>query len=439
MKNIGLSALMVCISILAYAQQANNKWSVGLEGGMHGVISKTTTGYKSPNFNYYGVNVRYMANSNFGFMTQLGYNGFDFSKGNDQYERVNYLNFTLEGVANLSNIMNFSSWSKHIGLLLHAGPGGGFSGFNSDDYKVDKVLVGRLGISPIFKLGERVTLTTDLTFNGHLKQNRTFDRFNDVKISGRGVDSYFFTSSVGLTFNLGKNAKHSDWAGADDFSDYERRIAELEAALADDDKDGVSNAFDKDNETPAGLKVDAQGVAIADADGDGVLDAFDECPEAAGTFATNGCPDSDKDGVADKDDECPDVAGAIYSKGCMPSQVQTSEATKTVLKEATETIMFNLGSAEILAGSTSKIEAIVEVLKENPSYNLIIQGYTDDLGTSEYNMALSEKRAEAVKKVILNKGIKENRLVTKGYGEDFPAVQSAESREANRRVEFKIF
>ncbi|MGB0934364.1 MAG: OmpA family protein [Lishizhenia sp.] len=430
-KNI-LAIGALFFSTLTYSQDASNKWSLGLEGGMHGVISKTKAGVKSPNFNYYSLNVRYMTNSNFGLMAQVGYNGFNFSLGNDEFERVNYLNFTLEGVANLGNIMDFSSWTKHIGLLFHAGPGGGISGFGSDDYKSDKVLVGRMGITPIFKLGERVTLTTDLSFNGHLKQSRAFDRFNDVKITGKGVDSYFFTSSVGLTFNLGKNKKHADWttAKSQKMDAFSAKLADLENRLAqatsDDDNDGVSNAMDAENNTPAGAEVNAKGEAILDTDGDGIKDALDMCPNEAGTFATNGCPDSDKDGVADKYDKCPEEAGASYNNGCKPA---------TARKESGITnIMFPLGSATLSRENKSFLNNISQIMKSN-SMSYALNGHADELGGEEVNLEISRKRAEAVKAYLVKKGIDASRLTAKGFGE---TKIISEDHSKNRRVEFEI-
>ena len=53
-----------------------------------------------------------------------------------------------------------------------------------------------------------------------------------------------------------------------------------------------------------------------DSDGDGVPDRLDECPNAAGSLLTKGCPDSDKDGVADREDNCPQIAGLAKFMGC---------------------------------------------------------------------------------------------------------------------------
>lgn len=428
------------------AQKEFNQWSVGVEGGHHGAMTAATTNLKVPNLGYVSLNTRYMANPRFGMMLRAGYNGFKFEESDDVINRVNYLNFTLEGVANLGQIMNFSSWTNHIGLLLHTGPGGAINGIGSDTLNTDKMLVGRLGLSPIFKLGNKFMLSTDLTFNGHLKQGVTFDRYESNEINGNGVDGYFFTASVGLTYYIGKAEKHADWTFPKkiDVDGYERRIAELETslgnALKDDDNDGVPNSFDDDNNTPEGVKVNSKGVEIADIDKDGIPDELDACPEMAGTFSTNGCPDSDKDGVADKDDKCPEKAGAMYNNGC-PDIKKETKVAEVNEKINLESINFAVGTPTINAESFSKLENVVKVMNENKDYKLNINGYADDMGPDDFNMSLSQKRANTVKAYLVSKGLDANRLVAKGFGESQPVASNSneKGRSMNRRVEFKIF
>ena len=79
-------------------------------------------------------------------------------------------------------------------------------------------------------------------------------------------------------------------------------------------------------------------------------------------------------------------------------------------------------------------------MKENKSYNLSINGHTDNKGDKGKNMILSQKRAEAVKKYLENKGIDPQRLTAQGFGETMPVADNstAAGRAKNRRVEFKI-
>ena len=77
------------------------------------------------------------------------------------------------------------------------------------------------------------------------------------------------------------------------------------------------------------------------------------------------------------------------------------------------------------------------IMKKNPDLKVEVDGHTDSTGTAAYNMTLSEKRAEAVKKYFVDQGIDPNRLTTKGFGITKSAAsnKTKEGRAKNRRVE----
>ena len=79
----------------------------------------------------------------------------------------------------------------------------------------------------------------------------------------------------------------------------------------------------------------------------------------------------------------------------------------------------------------------VQILKKNPNLKVEIDGHADSTGAPEYNMALSEKRAQAVKDFFVTRGVDPDRLTTKGFGITKPAASNdtREGRAKNRRVE----
>ncbi|MGB0524957.1 MAG: OmpA family protein [Flammeovirgaceae bacterium] len=112
------------------------------------------------------------------------------------------------------------------------------------------------------------------------------------------------------------------------------------------------------------------------------------------------------------------------------------EETKFVLNN----ISFELNSADLVEESYLELDRVVEFIKENQQVSIELSAHTDDRGTDEYNLFLSDKRAEAVKRYFIEKGVLPERLTSKGYGESQPLVEntSEENRAKNRRVELKI-
>ncbi len=111
------------------------------------------------------------------------------------------------------------------------------------------------------------------------------------------------------------------------------------------DGDGIKNKFDKCQNTPKGVSVDAVGCPV-DLDKDGVADYVDKCPKTPGLTTLSGCPDKDKDGVSDIDDICADVPGLARFKGCPDSDGDGIEDSKDKCP--------NLAGLDLFAGCPDK-------------------------------------------------------------------------------------
>lgn len=229
---------------------------------------------------------------------------------------------------------------------------------------------------------------------------------------------------------------------------------------ADTDNDGVVDSVDA-CPSIAGLQ---QFNGCPDSDNDGIADDKDECPLVAGKMELNGCPDSDGDGINDKQDQCPYVAGTADRNGCpipdkdndgfnddedrCPDQYSKTnggcpEIRREVINKvskAAKAIFFETGKATIKKTSYKQLDAIVAVLKEDPSLYADIEGHTDNTGNDDRNMDLSQQRADAVMNYFTGKGISADRLTAKGYGETQPVATNSTTagRAQNRRTEIEL-
>ena len=134
--------------------------------------------------------------------------------------------------------------------------------------------------------------------------------------------------------------------------------------------------------------------------------------------------DSDNDGVTDNLDQCPNtpLGATVDARGCW------TYAAK---------VLFDINSAKVKSEAYPMLIEAVLIMKKNPDLKVEVDGHADSTGKPEYNMSLSEKRAEAVKKYFVDQGIDPDRLTTKGFGITQPAAdnKTKEGRAKNRRVE----
>jgi len=177
-----------------------------------------------------------------------------------------------------------------------------------------------------------------------------------------------------------------------------------------------------------------------DEDGDGVPDYRDSCftlPEAVAFVDSLGCDkDTDLDGVPDYLDECPHAAGPKENNGCPIIKKEI----RSLLKKAMQGIQFETGKAIIRKSSYATLDKIAKVFIENTNYIIEVQGHSDNTGSDERNLELSQQRADAVMEYLVKAGVPQERMTAVGYGPQHPIADNATAygRALNRRVEFII-
>jgi len=205
----------------------------------------------------------------------------------------------------------------------------------------------------------------------------------------------------------------------------------------DSDRDGVHDGLDKCPDTPGGAEVDADGCP-KDSDGDGVYDGLDKCPDTPRGAVVNakGCPkDSDGDGVYDGLDKCPDTKRGVKvdETGC--AILFEKDQANLVL----EGVKFEFDSDQLTADSKTVLDGVAASLQDWKEIRIEVAGHTDSKGRDAYNLNLSQKRAESVRRYLIEQGVNGSRVVAKGYGETQPVADNAtdRGRSENRRVELR--
>src|ERR1035437_10303876 len=238
-------------------------------------------------------------------------------------------------------------------------------------------------------LGVRVMVSKHISVNfaGGVVVGKK-DYLDDI-LTGSNND-LFYTASLGLTFYIGRNR--------------------------DSDNDGVPDSRDMCPGTPLGVQVDENGCPL-DSDGDGVPDYLDKCPNTP-------------TGVQVDADGCPikKETVVIVEPGEIESLVLSGDAN------------FEFNKSVLLPNAYAVLDSLVSTMTKHHDYKWEIGGYTDGIGSVNYNIKLSQRRAQAVVDYLVSKGVKMHNLKVVGYGKANPIAtnKTPEGRSMNRRVEIKV-
>jgi outer membrane protein OmpA-like peptidoglycan-associated protein len=127
---------------------------------------------------------------------------------------------------------------------------------------------------------------------------------------------------------------------------------------------------------------------------------------------------------------------AIVAVPINTTRMQTDQGLRYTL----DAVFFEVDKATLLPEGKRKIEGFSKSIQQYDSRSILIEGHTDNSGDKAYNQSLSERRAKAVRDVLVAQGINSQRLITKGFGETRPVGSNAtkQGRQQNRRVEIII-
>ena len=298
-------------------------------------------------------------------------------------------------------------------------------------------------------LGVRIMVSKHISVNiagGVIVGKR--DYLDDIKAGSN--NDMLYTATLGLTFYIGRN-KDSDNDGVPDSRDMCPDTplgvqVDANGCPLDSDGDGVPDYLDKCPNTPTGVKVDATGCPL-DSDGDGVPDYLDKCPNTPTGVKVDadGCPlDSDGDGVPDYLDKCPNTPMGVQvdADGCPIKKetvviIQAGELESLVLSGDAN---FEFNKSALLPNAYPVLDSLIGTMMKHTEYTWEIDGYTDGIGSVNYNIKLSQRRAQAVVDYLVSKGVNNNSLKVVGYGKANPIAtnETPEGRSMNRRVEIKI-
>ncbi|EOR95201.1 outer membrane protein, OmpA/MotB family [Arcticibacter svalbardensis MN12-7] len=263
----------------------------------------------------------------------------------------------------------------------------------------------------IIPVGAGVKFNLTKSLNLDLGYTVTFVNSDNIDGYTRGTNDKYSYGHAGLEFAFG-NGKKPQLAAhnvvADLENDYVGRYDDLVKQL-DAEKDKNARLEERFNK------------ALADEDKDGVADLFDKCPGTPEKTVVDGsgCPLAERK---------PDV------------KVYITEEDKKVVADAIKNLEFDFGKTTIRETSFASLTRVASLLI-NKNFSLKLAGHTDNVGSSASNTKLSKARAESVRQFLVSRGANASRIEATGYGEDQPIASNDTDagRQQNRRVEFTLY
>ncbi|MGB0359874.1 MAG: OmpA family protein [Endozoicomonas sp.] len=246
------------------------------------------------------------------------------------------------------------------------------------------------------------------------------NRFTECALIGAGAGGMAGAAVGNSSNDTGKNAAYGAVTGA--------LIGAAICTLQKDttpDKDAIHNKYDRCTNTLPGMKADNYG-CLFDSDKDGVPDNKDRCKNTPAGIKVDqyGCPlVTDRNGVVSASDKCPDTPTGVPvdSNGCP-------------LQRELGLVYFGFDKADVNTLGRQKLDQIATIIKKYPEVRIVSVGYTDSVGSEEYNMKLAMRRAESVKQYLIQLGVPADHIVASAGGVLKFGDQSPKGREHNRHA-----
>ncbi len=370
----------------------------------------------------------------------------------DRSYDLQFLGGSAQVVATLNN---FRFDRAHRRINLNGFAGLGYSSFTTD-YKGIPQLENpsqtdgtRKANSPYVEVGGGLAFRVSPKFNIGLEYSvislfgKNSDLLDGEQNLGRAVTTFrdnLHYPHLLLNFNIGGKAGKDGVAKSEPlyWSNPLGQVSEAITALearpiydpTDTDKDGIIDAIDDEDESPAGARVDSRGVTL-DSDMDKVPDYKDKEPYSPPGFRV------DPMGVAQvpkpiSEDDVNRIVDAKLAAYKPPVQPGLSDWFLPMVN-------FEDNRYDIRYSEYEKLYQVASVLKQNPNLKVVATGSTDARASEQYNNVLSYNRANAaVNFIVTNYGIARDRLILNWNGEGSPLIPVKGAILQNRRVEFRV-
>ena len=466
MKKITIASFLLAFTFAVSTVNAQSvfpnagaqKWSLGVQVGpnlLHGDNNESTAMAMG-----FGLNVKYSISHTFGMR-------FVFDMGTLEGERTitpalgnmtlgnDYMAISLQPVFTWGNISHLKTRKLQMygftgaGILMsstsitYPSPAAGTD--VSADTSFYFVPVG-FGLK--YKLSPKFDLGAEYGYNFVLSD--AADGIDPAAHANKNADMF---SAIRLTFAYkfgGKKGEegddtHRDWINPLEglYTTVKDNTEKVDKVSKDTDGDGVSDMFDKEEDTPADAIVDGAGREL-DADGDGIPNSKDAEPNTP--FGAE--VDEDGKGV---DDDGDGVYNGIDVENNTESDMLVNHQGIGIMKKELAgklgasagilpTVFFELNSNVVSYKDYPALQQVAEYMKKNSGLKLQIIGHADYTGSDSYNEKLGQERADAVKAILVEFGAPAANLEAKTKGEKEPITskKSANARAANRRVQFMI-
>ena len=122
------------------------------------------------------------------------------------------------------------------------------------------------------------------------------------------------------------------------------------------------------------------------------------------------------------------------------AELQADRTDRGLVVTLSDEVLFDVDQSDLKPGGMQRLVRVAEFLRQNPDRDVLVEGHTDSTAPDAYNLALSQRRANAVEDFLITQGVDPTRISATGYGEQQPIAtnDTAAGRQANRRVEIVV-